>query len=176
MAEYSPPRRRDAENSEENVALRSKSEGSIDQLTDRVIGAAIEVHRHTGPGLMESIYEECLCHELALLGIAFQRQVPVPVIYKGVSLDCGHKMDLLVEESIVLELKTVEKLLPVHSAQLLTYLKMSGREVGLLLNFNEPVLTRGLKRIVNHFSGPELRQNQSSRRLGVSAVKEWAVK
>jgi GxxExxY protein len=102
-----------------------------------------------------------------LSGLGFQRQVPIPVLYKGIKLDCGYKMDLLVEDAIVVELKTVEHLLPVHSAQLLTYLKMSGKEVGLLLNFNEPVLTKGLKRIVNHFQSA-----QETRRLGVSAVNK----
>jgi GxxExxY protein len=158
------------------VAIESKPENAVDRLTELTIGAAIEVHRHTGPGLMESIYEECLCHELALLGLAFQRQVPVPVVYKGIKLDCGHKMDILVESAIVLELKTVERLLPVHSAQLLTYLKMGGKEVGLLMNFNEAVLTKGLKRIVNRFQGPDPRELSKTRRLGVSAVNRWAVK
>ena len=144
-----------------------KSQGGIDRLTELTIGAAIEVHRNVGPGLMESVYEECLCHELTLSGLGFQRQVPIPVLYKGIKLDCGYKMDLLVEDAVVVELKTVEHLLPVHSAQLLTYLKMSCKEVGLLLNFNEPVLTKGLKRIVNHFQGA-----QEPRRLGVSAVNK----
>jgi GxxExxY protein len=146
---------------------RSKSEGAegaevisalplsrLNQLTEQIIGAAIEVHRQTGPGLMESVYEECLCYELSQLGLRFQRQVHLPVSYKGVKLDCGFKMDLLVEDSVVLELKTVDQLLPVHSAQLLTYLKLSGKRVGLLINFNEPVLTKGLKRLVNHFREP----------------------
>jgi GxxExxY protein len=124
------------------------------QLTEQIIGAAIEVHRQTGPGLMESVYEECLCYELSQLGLRFQRQVHLPLSYKGIKLDCGFKMDLVVEDSVVLELKTVDQLLPIHSAQLLTYLKLSGKEVGLLINFNEPVLTKGLKRLVNHFREP----------------------
>jgi len=124
------------------------------QLTELIIGAAIEVHRNTGPGLMESVYEECLCYELGHLGLSFQRQVHLPVSYKGIKLDCGFKMDLLVEDSVVLELKTVDQLLPIHSAQLLTYLKLSGKKVGLLINFNEPILTKGLKRLVNHFKEP----------------------
>jgi GxxExxY protein len=126
----------------------------LNHLTEQIIGAAIEVHRNTGPGLMESVYEECLCYELSQLGLRFQRQVHLPVSYKGVKLDCGFKMDLLVEDPVVLELKTVDQLLPVHSAQLLTYLKLSGKKVGLLVNFNEPVLTKGLKRLVNHFREP----------------------
>ena len=126
----------------------------LNQLTEQIIGAAIEVHRNTGPGLMESVYEECLCYELSQLGLAFQRQIRLPVAYKGIKLDCGFKMDLLVEDAVVLELKTVDQLLPVHSAQLLTYLKLSGKKVGLLINFNEPVLTKGLKRLVNQFREP----------------------
>ena len=104
---------------------------------------------------MESVYEECLCYELSQLGLAFARQVHLPISYKGVKLENGYKMDIVVEERIVLELKTVETLLPIHSAQLLTYLKLSGKQVGLLLNFNEPVLKKGLKRLVNHFQDHE---------------------
>jgi GxxExxY protein len=121
----------------------------LDQLTERIIGAAIEVHRVTGPGLLESAYEECLCYELGRAGIEFERQVEMPVPYKGLKLDCGYRLDLLVEDSVIVELKAVEHLLPVHSAQLLTYLKLSGRKVGLLMNFNEPVLKDGLKRLMN---------------------------
>ncbi len=114
-----------------------------EQLTEQVIGAAIEVHRELGPGLMESAYEECLCHELHLRGLKFERQVPLPVRYKGVGLDCGYRIDLVVEDSLILELKCVEHILPVHEAQLLTYLKLTGKRVGLILNFNVAVLTRG---------------------------------
>ena len=128
-----------------------KSATRLDLLTEQIIGAAIEVHRHTGPGLMESAYEECLCFELSRLGLNFKRQVSLPVIYKGIKLDCGYKMDLVVEDTVVLELKTVDQLLPIHTAQLLTYLKLSGKPVGLLINFNAPILKKGLKRLVNHF-------------------------
>jgi GxxExxY protein len=121
---------------------------SRDALTDRVIGLAIEVHRNLGPGLLESAYEECLSYELGEAGIAFRRQVPLPVVYKAVRLDCGYRMDMLVEDRLVLELKTVEKLLPVHDAQLLTYLRLSGCPVGLLLNFNSSVLRDGIRRMV----------------------------
>ena len=114
-----------------------------EELTERVIGAAIEVHRALGPGLLESAYEECLCHELHLRGISFNRQLALPVQYKGVKLDCGYRIDLVVEESLILELKCVEHVLPVHEAQLLTYLKLTGKRVGLILNFNVSVLTRG---------------------------------
>jgi GxxExxY protein len=114
-----------------------------EKLTEQVIGAAIEVHRELGPGLMESAYEECLCHELHLRNRNFQRQLPLPVQYKGVSLDCGYRIDIVVEDLLILELKCVEHLLPVHEAQLLTYLKLTGKRVGLILNFNVSVLTRG---------------------------------
>ena len=119
-----------------------------DLLTQRIIGFAIEVHRHLGPGLLESAYEECLCFELRDAGISFDRQVPLPVTYKSVRLDCGYRIDVVVEKSVVLELKTVERLLPIHEAQLLTYLRLSGYHVGLLLNFNTPVLKDGIRRLV----------------------------
>jgi GxxExxY protein len=112
-------------------------------LSEQVIGAAIEVHRTLGLGLLESAYEECLCHELHLRGLAFKRQVELPVHYKRVCLDCGYKLDIVVEDQIILELKCVEHLLPVHEAQLLTYLKLTGKRVGFLLNFNVATLARG---------------------------------
>jgi GxxExxY protein len=105
-------------------------------LTEQVIGAAIEVHKALGLGLMESVYEECLCHELHLRGVRFQRQVTVPVVYKGVSLDCGYRLDLIVEDTVVLELKCVDRVLPIHEAQLLTYLKLLDKPVGFIINFN----------------------------------------
>jgi GxxExxY protein len=113
-----------------------------------VIGAAIEVHRHLGPGLLESAYEECLCWELKQAGLAVRRQVPLPVLYKEVKLDVGYRLDLVVEDRLIVELKTVESLLPIHEAQLLTYLKLSGLKTGLLLNFNSAVLKNGIKRLV----------------------------
>jgi GxxExxY protein len=116
-------------------------------LTETVIGAAIEVHRALGPGLLESAYEECLCFELGQQGLRVKRQAPLPVTCKGISLDCGYRMDSVVEGALVVELKTVEKLLPVPEAQLLTYLKLSGLRTGLLLNFNVPVLRQGIKRM-----------------------------
>ena len=106
------------------------------------------MHRHLGPGLLESAYEECLCHELHLKGLSFERQVDLPVSYKGVSLSCGYKIDLVVQQEVILELKTVERLLPIHEAQLLTYLKLTGKHVGLLINFNTALLTRGIIRRV----------------------------
>jgi GxxExxY protein len=123
----------------------------INELTERVIGACIEIHKTIGPGLLESAYEECLCRELHLAGLKFERQKPLPVAYKGVQLDCGYRIDLVVEDKLIVELKTVQELLPIHEAQPLTYLKLSGLAVGLLINFNVPVLRRGIKRIVNHF-------------------------
>ena len=119
-----------------------------EKLTESVIGATIEVHRELGPGLLESAYEECLCHELRLRDIPFARQLAVPVKYKGVSLDCGYRLDHLVDDSVIVELKCVDNLLPVHSAQLLTYLKLTGKRVGLILNFHVPVLKEGIVRKV----------------------------
>lgn len=120
-------------------------------LTEVIIGAAIEVHRHLGPGLLETAYDECLCYELSQQGLRFQRQVPLPIRYKGVKLDCNYKLDLLVEDIVIVEIKAIDALLPVHSAQLLTYLKSSDKRVGLLINFNVTMLTKGLKRIVNNY-------------------------
>lgn len=117
-------------------------------MTDRVIGLAIEVHRGLGPGLLESAYEACLCFELEQSGIPFIRQAPLQVIYRSVRLDCGYRLDIVVEEKLILELKTVERLLPLHDAQLLTYLKLGGLPTGLILNFNVPVLKDGIRRLV----------------------------
>ncbi len=113
-----------------------------EELTEKIIGAAIEVHRALGPGLVESAYEECLCRELSLRGVPLQRQVPLPVEYKGVKLDCGYRLDLIVQDQVILELKCVERLLPVHDAQLLTYLKLTRKRVGIILNFNVATLVR----------------------------------
>jgi len=121
----------------------------INEITNEIIGAAIEVHRALGPGLLESAYEECLCHELTLRGIPFSRQQALPVSYKSIQLDCGYRLDLLVANSVVVEIKAIDGLLPIHEAQLLTYLKMGGWQVGLLMNFNVPVLKDGIRRIVH---------------------------
>ena len=120
-----------------------------EKLTEIIIGSAMEVHRQLGPGLLESAYEECLCRELSLHEIHFGRQVPVAIEYKGIKLDCGFRMDLVIEDKVVVEIKSVEKLLKIHEAQLLTYLKLSNLHIGLLLNFNELVLKSGIKRLVN---------------------------
>ena len=127
---------------------RHREIGENDPRTGPIVGATIEVHRQLGPGLLESVYEECLCHELHLLGLAFERQVALPVSYKGLQLDCGGKIDLIVEREVIVELKSVEKLLPVHEAQLLTYLKLANKRVGLLINFNVPPLKQGIIRRV----------------------------
>jgi GxxExxY protein len=131
-----------------DVSTHVKSVSDLNRATDAVIGAAIEVHRALGPGLLESAYEECLCHELTLRGVLFERQVPLPVTYKGVRLDCGYRLDLLVADCVVVELKAVDSLQPIHEAQVLTYLRIGGWNAGLLLNFNVPVLKHGIKRLI----------------------------
>lgn len=118
-----------------------------DPLTAKVIGCAIEVHRFLGPGLLESTYEQCLARELDLQGLEFQLQVPLPVDYRGVRLDCGYRMDVIVEKRLVLELKSVEEITGIHRAQLLTYMKLSGIRTGLLINFNVTMLKNGIKRL-----------------------------
>ncbi|MFC1960211.1 GxxExxY protein [Chloroflexota bacterium] len=119
-----------------------------DELSKQIIGAAIEVHRTLGPGLLESAYESCLAHELRLQGIPFERQKELPLHYKGASVDCGYRLDLLVGGLVIVELKAVEQLAPIHEAQVLTYLKLTGCKLGMLLNFNTRLLKQGIKRIV----------------------------
>jgi len=121
-------------------------ENEKDPRTSPIIGAAIEVHRHLGPGLLESAYEQCLCHELHLRGLSFKCQVDLPVSYKGLKIDCGYKMDLIVGDQVIVELTAVEKILSVHEAQLLTYMKLASKPVGLLINFSVPLLTQGIIR------------------------------
>lgn len=118
------------------------------QLTHAIIGAAIEVHKVLGPGLLESAYEECMARELSLSNLRFERQLPLPVVYKDVKLECGYRIDLLVERKVVVELKAVEALAPIHEAIVLTYLRLSGRKVGLLINFHVEVLKNGVRRFV----------------------------
>ena len=120
----------------------------FDALSNRVIGCALEVHRNLGPGLLESTYEQCLAHEFKLVELPFKLQYPLPVEYKGVKLDCGYRIDLLVDDSLIIELKSVDKILPIHQAQLLTYMKLSGISIGLLINFNVKFLKHGIKRMV----------------------------
>jgi GxxExxY protein len=121
----------------------------INQLSNKIIGAAIEVHKTLGPGLLESAYQKCLSHELRLRGISFADEKPLPLIYKGEKLDCGYRLDFVVKNAIIVELKSCEKLEPIHKAQLLTYLKLSDLKLGLLLNFNVPLMRDGIVRIVN---------------------------
>ncbi|HEV2186919.1 MAG TPA: GxxExxY protein [Stellaceae bacterium] len=122
-----------------------------DPLTEKIIGFAIEVHRQLGPGLLESAYEECLCYELGLAKLAYRRQVSLPVTYKAVRLDCGYRIDIVVENRLIIELKAVERLIPIHEAQVITYLKLSSIPTGLLLNFNTPVLRDGIRRLSLQF-------------------------
>ena len=120
----------------------------FDKLSNRAIGCAIEVHKELGPGLLESTYEKCLAKELALAKISFELQKPLPISYKGIHLNCGYRIDLLIEKQLIIELKAVESLMPIHEAQLLTYMKLSNISIGLLINFNEMLLKDGIKRFV----------------------------
>jgi GxxExxY protein len=120
----------------------------FDDLSDRVIGCAIEVHRELGPGLLESSYEQCLARELSLNGVSFQLQHPQPVEYKGIQLDCGYRIDVVIEHKLIIELKAVEEIKGIHEAQLLTYMKLAGIRIGLLINFNVTKLKDGIKRYV----------------------------
>ena len=122
---------------------------SINQLSSKIIGAAIEVHKGLGPGLLESAYEECLCHELNIQGLSFIKQKSLSIDYKGKKLDCGYRLDIVVENTIILELKACERIESIHKTQLLTYLKLSGLNLGLILNFNVPVMKDGIVRIVH---------------------------
>ena len=133
----------------ETQRAQRKPTMDTNELSKRIIGTAIEVHKVLGPGLLESAYEECLCHELYLQKLSFERQRPLPITYKNIKLDCGYKLDVFVEESIVLELKSCERIKPIHKAQLLTYLKLTGVNLGLLLNFNAVVMRDGIVRMVN---------------------------
>ncbi|HEX3864951.1 MAG TPA: GxxExxY protein [Stellaceae bacterium] len=119
-----------------------------DPFTERVIGLAIAVHRALGPGLLESAYEECFCLELREAGISFARQAPLPVLYKGIQLDCGYRLDVVLERNLIIEIKAVERLLPIHEAQILTYLRLSSIRTGLLINFSSVVLKDGIRRFV----------------------------
>lgn len=120
----------------------------FDKLSNQVIGYALEVHRNLGPGLLESAYEQCLAHELSLAKTPFKMQLPIPVEYKGLKLDCGYRADVIVDDKLLLELKSVDRLLPIHDAQILTYMKLARIRVGLLINFNVTRLKDGIKRFV----------------------------
>ena len=129
--------------------MNNQNESNL--ITQNIIGAAIEIHRNIGPGLFENVYEECLCFELALQNINFERQKYIPIIYKGKTFNIGFRADLVVEQRVVVELKSVKELLPIHESQILNYLRLSNLQLGLLINFNVPILTRGIKRVVNNF-------------------------
>ena len=128
------------------------SASDLNGVTHGIIAAAIEVHRHLGPGLLESAYQECVCYELSRMGLAFTREVHLPLSYKGLQLDCSYRIDLLVEDAVLVELKSIEQILPIHSAQLLTYLRASHKPIGLLINFNVLVLKHGIRRVVNDYN------------------------
>ena len=121
----------------------------LNQVTEKIIGCALNVHRVLGPGLLESAYEECLCFELSQSKLIFQRQVALPIVYKTVNLDCGYRMDLVIEDLVIVEIKAVERIIPVHEAQLLSYLNLANKPIGLILNFHVSVLKNGIKRIRN---------------------------
>jgi len=120
----------------------------INQITEKIIGSAIEVHQHLGPGLLESAYQVCLAKEMSLRGLTFEQEKPLPIRYKGIKLDCGYRLDFVVENTVVVELKVIDAIRPIHEAQLLTYLRLTECKVGLLINFNLPVLKHGIKRMI----------------------------
>lgn len=121
------------------------------ELSSKIIGASIEVHKQLGPGLLESTYEVCLGHELKVLGLEVKQQIPLPVIYKNIKLNAGYRIDMIVENKIIVEIKSVDALAPIHTAQILTYLKLKGLKLGLLINFNEVKVVAGIKRIINGY-------------------------
>ena len=133
----------------EQLKAADYSDRPCDALTKRIIGAAIEVHRTLGPGLLESAYEACLLFELHEAGLKIERQKPVPLVYKNVKLDCGYRLDLVVEEKVIVEVKSITSAIAIHEAQLLSYLKLAGCQVGLLINFNVKLLKNGIRRIIN---------------------------
>jgi GxxExxY protein len=128
--------------------MGEESQERINKLTEKVIGAAIEVHKQLGPGLLESAYEECLAYEMSSLGIPFKKQVGFPVKYKSVRIDCGYRIDMVLDDVLILEIKAVDTVLPVHKAQILTYMRLSGCRYGLLINFNVPLLKNGIQRFI----------------------------
>ena len=134
----------------------------LNKLTETIISAAITVHRTLGPGLLESAYEACMVYELAQAGMKIEQQKPLPIVYQDVKLDCGYRLDLMIEGEVIVEIKSTEKLLPIHQAQLLSYLKLSECKVGLLINFNVKVLKDGVKRVVNNF--PDSQRTPLTRR------------
>jgi GxxExxY protein len=131
-------------------------------LTHAIIGAAIEIHRTLGPGLLEAVYEECLAREFTLRSIAFERQKPIPLVYKDLKLECGYRLDFLVSGRIVVEIKSIEAVAPIHESVMLTYLRLSGSQLGLLINFNVPVLKDGIRRYVWHYQENDNAETLSS--------------
>ena len=140
----------------------------INAITEKIIGAAIEVHKTVGPGLLESAYEVCLCHELALRGLTHERQISLPVVYKDVQLDCGYRIDLLVENQVVVELKCADRIMPVHEAQLLTYLRLGGWKAGLILNFHVAKMINGVHRMVLKLDESTVEMPLQSRKRRIS--------
>ena len=134
------------------------------ELTHAIIGAAMEVHRKVGPGLLEAVYEECLAKELTLRGIPFERQKPIPLVYKDLKLECGYRLDLLVATRVVVEIKAIESIAPIHESVMLTYLRLSGCQLGLLINFHVPVLKDGIRRFVWHYEEKDNAETQSTQR------------
>ena len=153
---------------EEWTAERAETAEELNRVTEKVIGAAIRVHKALGPGLLESAYEACLAFELAELGLQVAQQQPLPVCYRGVRLSCGYRMDLIVDDRVIVEVKSVARIEPIHEAQLISYLKLSGRSVGLLINFNVRLLRNGIRRRVNSFP-------KASANSAVSAVDSVAL-
>lgn len=123
----------------------------INQITEKIIGAGIKVHAELGPGLLESAYQECLCYELGQLGLKVEKEKPLPLIYHDVRMECGYRVDLMVEDKVVVELKAIDSINDIHYAQVLTYLKLSNSKIGLLINFNVPRLKEGIKRLINKY-------------------------
>ena len=132
----------------ENTTIMIDNRYKYSELTEKIIGCAIEVHKHLGTGLLESAYEDCLAYELKNLGLKVDRQKPIPLIYKEIKLDCGYRLDILVNDTVIIELKSVENLNEIHEAQILTYLKFANKELGLLINFNVKLLKNGIKKYV----------------------------
>ena len=139
------------------------------QLTHAIIGAAIEVHRGLGPGLLEAVYEECLARELTLRNIPFERQKPIPLVYKDLKLECGYRLDLLIAARIVVEIKAIESIAPIHEAVMLTYLRLTGVSLGLLINFHVPILKDGIRRFVWHYKEKDNAETLSPQRLAENA-------
>jgi len=134
----------------------------LNKVTEAIISVAVDVHRALGPGLLESAYEACMVYDLAKAGLKVEQQKPLPIVYRGIKLECAYRLDLMIDNEVIVEIKSVEKLLPIHQAQLLSYLKLSERKVGLLINFNVKMLKNGIKRVVNNF--PDTLRSQRSLR------------